>query len=169
VDHKDLRILLDYNYWARDRLYDAVQELTPEQFLRNLGSSFPSVRDTLVHIYSAEWIWLSRWKGESPSAMLKAESYPDLAAIREAWDRHEAKMREFLDNMTGDSVNRVIEYKGFSGQAAEPFWQMLQHVVNHGSYHRGQVTTMLRQLNAAPPKSLDLIAFYRAHAPELRR
>ena len=56
----------------------------------------------------------------------------------------------------------MFEYRLFTGQVgAQPFWQMLQHVVNHGSYHRGQVTTMLRQLEAAPPRAMDLIAFYR--------
>jgi uncharacterized damage-inducible protein DinB len=161
MDPKELRTLLDYNYWARDRVLDAVEVLTPEQFLRQLGNSFTSVRDTLVHIYSAEWIWWSRWKGESPSGMLKAESFPDFAAVRDAWRRHEIKMREYLESLGAD-VDRVIEYRLLTGQpGAMKFWPMLQHVVNHGSYHRGQITTMLRQLGAAPPKSQDMIVFHR--------
>ena len=56
----------------------------------------------------------------------------------------------------------MIEFKLLTGQAAaSPFWQMLQHIVNHASYHRGQVTTKLRQLGAQPAKSMDMIAFYR--------
>ena len=71
-------------------------------------------------------------------------------------------MRALLDGLDEEGINRVIQYETTGGErVASVFWQMLQHVVNHASYHRGQVTTMLRQLGAAPPKSLDLIAFYR--------
>jgi uncharacterized damage-inducible protein DinB len=161
----DLRTLLDYHYWARDRVLDAVGALTPEQFTRDLGSSFKSIRDTLVHVYGSEWAWHSRWNGVSPTALLPAEEFPDVETIRRAWTGHELKMRAFLQGLGDDGIDRVFEYKTLAGHpGASPFWQMLQHVVNHGSYHRGQVTTMLRQLGATPAKSLDLIAFYRERA-----
>ena len=74
-------------------------------------------------------------------------------------------MRAFLDSLGEDGIARVIEYKLLSRQpGSTPFWQMLQHVVNHASYHRGQVTTMLRQIGAQPGKSMDMIAFYREMA-----
>jgi uncharacterized damage-inducible protein DinB len=162
MDLRDLRTLLDYHYWARDRVLDAVDPLTPEQFTRDLGSSFKSVRDTLAHIYSAEWAWYSRWLGTSPTSQLPPEQFPDVASIRRAWREQETKLRAFLDDLGEEGITRVIEYKLLSGQpGASPFWQMLQHVVNHASYHRGQVTTMLRQLGAPPAKSMDMIAYYR--------
>jgi uncharacterized damage-inducible protein DinB len=78
-------------------------------------------------------------------------------------------MRAFIDGLGEDGITRVIEYKLLSGQPGQsPFWHMLQHVVNHASYHRGQVTTMLRQLGAPPPKPMDLIAFYRVHQSAAR-
>ena len=71
-------------------------------------------------------------------------------------------MRAFLERLGENGIERTFEYRLFDGTpSAQPFWQMLQHVVNHGSYHRGQVTTMLRQMGAAGPKATDLIAFYR--------
>lgn len=162
MDLSDLKTLLDYHYWARDRVLDAVDTLTPEQFTRDLGSSFKSIRDTLAHTFSAEWAWHSRWLGTSPTAMLRFEEFPDAATIRRRWAEQETKVRAYLDGLTGDDINRVVEYKLLSGQpGATPVWQMLQHMVNHASYHRGQVTTMLRQLGAAPAKSMDMIAFYR--------
>jgi uncharacterized damage-inducible protein DinB len=165
----NLRLILDYNYWARDRLLDAVAPLTAEQFTRDLGNSFKSVRDTLAHIYLAECIWYMRWHGHSPTEMPSAGSLGDLASLQCAWVDHERKMRAFVDAMAPSDVDRVIEYRLMSGQAAaSPLWQMLQHLINHGSYHRGQVTTMLRQLGAAPPKSTDLIAFYRERAAAAR-
>lgn len=160
----DLRTLLDFHYWARDRLLDAVEPLSPEQFNRDMGGSFRSVRDTLVHIYSAEWIWLARWQGGSPTGTLAPEMFPDLAAVRTAWREHESKMNAFLNGLDEDGIKRRIEYKTTDGQSMAPvLWQMMQHVVNHASYHRGQVTTMLRQLGAIPPRSMDLIRFYREH------
>jgi uncharacterized damage-inducible protein DinB len=169
VTHEDLRTLLDFHYWARDRMLDAVEPLTPEQFTRDLGSSFRSVRDTVAHIYAAEWIWHMRWRGTSPTALLPADQFPDVATIRRTWAEHERSVRALLIEFAelGEAgVARVMPYTLLSGvSSASPFWQMLQHVVNHASYHRGQVTTMLRQLGAAPAKSCDMITFYRERSP----
>ncbi len=165
VTLQDLQTLLDYHYWARDRLLDALDPLTPEQFTRDMGSSFKSIRDTAAHTYSAEWAWYSRWQGTSPDAMLPFDQFPDVASLRTAWAAQERKTRAFLDGLGEDGINKVIEYRTLNGTAgASAFWQMLQHMVNHGSYHRGQITTMLRQMGAQPAKSMDLIGFYRARA-----
>ncbi len=165
MDHADLRLLIDFNYWARDRVFQAVSHLTPEQYTRDLGNSFKSMRDTLVHVYSAEWVWYTRWNGESPTAPIPSDRYPDLASLQSAWVELESQIRSFFDGLRESDLSRVFEYRLLNGQPGKsPFWQMLQHVVNHGSYHRGQVTTMLRQLGAAPAKSTDLITFYRERA-----
>jgi uncharacterized damage-inducible protein DinB len=157
----DLKGLLDYHYWARDRMIDAVAALTPDEYSRDLGSSFRSVRDTMVHLYSAEWAWHERWHDRSPTAQLNPDQFPDVAALRRAWADNERNVRRFLEALGEEGTTRVFMFKMLSGQAASVvFWQMLQHMVNHGSYHRGQVTTMLRQLGAAPAKSMDMVAFY---------
>jgi uncharacterized damage-inducible protein DinB len=162
MNFQTLQTLLDYHYWARDRVLDAAATLSADQYTRDLGNSFPSVRDTLVHIFSADCIWCDRWEGVSPKGMLDPSAFPDAATLRLAWTGHERRVRAVLDRLGENGVMRSIEYRLLNGTpGSQPFWQMLQHVVNHGSYHRGQVTTMLRQLGAAPPKSLDLIAFYR--------
>ena len=159
---QDCRLLVDYHYWARDRILDAVAPLTPEQFTRDMGNSFRSVRDTLTHMYFAEWAWHLRWIGQSPTAPLQPDMFADAPSLRQAWQEHEGNMRAFLERTGDEGLPKVIEYKLISGQpGASILWQMLQHVVNHATYHRGQVTTMLKQLGAAPPKSTDLIVFYR--------
>ena len=146
---QDIRTLLDFHYWARDRILDAVEPLTPEQDTSDLGSSFASVRNTLVHLYSAECNWYSRWQGVSPTSMLPPEQFPDVASLRAAWQDLEGKMRAFLEELGEEGVGRVLEYKMMDGRAgSSAFSQMFQHVVNHGTYHRGQVTTLLRQLGA---------------------
>jgi uncharacterized damage-inducible protein DinB len=158
----EVRTLLDYHYWARDRMLDAVEALTPEQFTRELGGSFRSVRDTLAHTYGAEWIWYARWHGETPTALPTPDTFPDFASLRQAWRDHERRMRTFIEGLDDHGLERVISYKLLNGTpGASVLWHMIQHVVNHASYHRGQVTTLLRQLGAAPPKSTDLITYYR--------
>jgi uncharacterized damage-inducible protein DinB len=160
----DLETLVDYHYWARDRLIDALDSLTPDQMTKDLGNSFPSIRDTLCHLIGAERVWCARWKGESPQA-LPVVTYPDLISIRHAWTEQEQELRTLLQRFAEHGLAETVEYTAFNGQRqSQPFWQMLQHVVNHGSYHRGQVTTMLRQLGVSPAQSMDLIAFYRERA-----
>ena len=131
--------------------------------INDLNNSFKSIRDTVTHLYAAEWAWYSRWNGTSPTALLPSDTFADLAAVRGAWAEHETKMRAFLDGLGEAGIARVFEFKLLGGQpGAMPFWQMLQHIVNHASYHRGQVTTMLRQIGAKPAASMDMVAFYRS-------
>jgi len=162
---QDLQTLVDYHYWARDRLLAALEPLTSEQYARDLGNSFRSIRETVTHIYAAEWAWYQRWKGESPTALLPADRFPDLAALRAEWSEQERKLRAYVNGLGDGGVSRIVEYKLLSGQTgASPVSQMVQHVVNHASYHRGQITTMLRQIGAEPAKPMDLIAYYRVQS-----
>jgi uncharacterized damage-inducible protein DinB len=102
--------------------------------------------------------------------LLKADDYPDVQTLRNHWADLEKNVRGFLAGLDEPGITRVIEYKMLSGQpGATPFWQMLHHMVNHASYHRGQVTTMLRQLGAAPAKSMDMIGFFREQAAAAER
>jgi uncharacterized damage-inducible protein DinB len=162
---QELSTLLDYHYWARDRVLAAADGLTPEQLTRDLGSSFRSVRDTLAHIYAAEWAWCGRWNGQAPTTLVPADQFPNVATLRAKWLELEGSVRAVLERMGKQGLDSVIEYKMLSGEPrASIFWHMVQHVVNHASYHRGQVTTMMRQLGATPPQGMDLITFYRTRA-----
>lgn len=157
---EEVRILYDYNSWANHRSLEACAPLTIEQFTRDLGSSFGSVRATLSHIMAAEWVWLERFQGRSPSAMPKDE-YADLAAIRNRWMEIQNSLISFVHGVTQTDLERVMEYKTINfGVYKNPLWQSLQHLANHGTYHRGQVATLLRQLGAKP-LSTDIMHFYR--------
>lgn len=147
-----LRELYEYNYWARDRQLDACSSLTPEQFVRPLGSSFSSVRDTLVHLLGAEWIWLERWHGRSPRLAPQPAEFPTLAAIEQRWREVERELRVFLVGLTAERLQEPLNYTNLRGEPfAYPLWQTLLHLANHQTYHRGQVTTLLRQLGVQPP------------------
>lgn len=165
MNHADLTTLLDFHYWACERVLEAVAPLTAEEYTRNLQSSFPSVRDTLVHIYAAEWNWFDRWHGRSPTALLDPGDYPDLATLIAAWRGQERQLRAYVAGLDDHLVLREYDYNALNGQPQRSvFWHMLQHLVNHGTYHRGQITTMLRQLGAKPAKGMDLITYYRERA-----
>ena len=160
---EDFRTLYDYDAWANHRTLEACAALTAEQFTRDLGSSFGSVRDTLAHICGAQWIWLERWHGRAP-ALPQATDYPDFESLRRRWAEVERNLLDYIASLTQDDVQRVFQIKTLAGASyAQPLSQCLQHVANHSTYHRGQVTTLLRQLGAKPVAT-DLIAFYRERA-----
>jgi uncharacterized damage-inducible protein DinB len=157
----EIRQLFDYNAWANQRSLDAAAALRVEDFTRPLGSSFSSVRDTLAHIWGAEWLWLERFKGVSPASLPDVGQCNDLASLQSRWQEDQHCLQKFVSALTQDDLNCVHEYRTLNfGGYKNPLWQSMQHMVNHGTYHRGQIVTMLRQLNAKPLSS-DLIHFYR--------
>ncbi len=161
---EEMRVLYEYNAWANRRHLEAAAKVTTEEFLQPMGSSFGSLRDTLAHIYGAEVIWLERFQGRSPATLPDVTLFHDLPSLREKWLEHEARLLAFVGNLTPDDLNRVMEYKTLKfGVYRNPLWQSMQHLVNHGTYHRGQVTTLLRQLGAQPILT-DLMHFYRERA-----
>jgi uncharacterized damage-inducible protein DinB len=158
---EEMSLLYDFNAWANHRTIDAAAALTPEQFTKPMGSSFSSVRDTLAHICGGEWVWLERFEGRSPSAMPDNSRFADLESLREHWAPQGSQLLKFVHGLTQEDLNRVLEYKTMKfGVYKNPLWQSLQHVANHGTYHRGQVATMLRQ-HGAQPIPTDLMHFYR--------
>jgi|SRR5579859_4469236 len=163
-----LKFMFQYNAWADRRMLDACAALNDEQFTRNLGSSFSSVRDTVVHLYGAEWVWNERFNGRSPSALLTGEGFPDLASIRGKLEEMDQFYIDYVSKMTQKDLDHVIQYKVFTGQEfSNPLWQSLHQLTNHASYHRGQITTLLRQLGVKPV-STDLIMYYRELAAAAR-
>jgi len=165
VEH--FRLLYDYNSWANHRTLDACTALSPEQFSRDMGSSFRSVRDTLVHLMLVEWLWLERWHGRSPNSFAPAADFPTLDSVRARWAEIDRDLMDFIASLTAEDVQRVVHHTTTAGvPQAAPLWQMLQHLLNHGTYHRGQVTTLLRQLGAKAIGT-DLITFYRERATQV--
>jgi len=166
MDLDRVKALYEYNSWANSRILDAASKLTPERFAKGLGSSYRSVQDTLVHIMSAEWIWLKRWMGISPKAMLEPSDFPTISSLRSRWSEIERGQEQFISSATEESLNTIIAYVNTQGETWRyPLWQTLQHVVNHSTYHRGQVTTMLRQLGAEPVAT-DFLVFYDMRSEE---
>jgi len=122
-------------------------------------NSHRSVRDTLAHILAAEWIWLERWRGVSPRSLLNPSDFGTVDSLKTRWAEVEKDYSEFTSRLSDELLTRVISYRNTKGEEwAYPLGQMIQHVMNHSTYHRGQVTTLLRQLGAAA-LPLDLLVF----------
>jgi uncharacterized damage-inducible protein DinB len=144
--HKDdLGRLLDYTVWANRRVLRAAATLTAEQFRSDGGSSHGGVRGTLTHIMGGEWIWLERFKGVSPERLLDEGEFLDIIALRERWKAVEQHRAAWFRALHERDVAATVHYVNTEGRAFEaPLWQLVQHVVNHSTYHRGQVVTLLR-------------------------
>jgi uncharacterized damage-inducible protein DinB len=162
---QDIRSLYEFNYWAKARILDSLTSLTPEQYALDLKSSHGGIQGTLVHLVGAEEIWVRRWKGESPATFMKPADYPTLQSISDRWDMVEHEIMGFCHMLKSDAdIAKTVTYKDLKGNTyTMALAPLMQHLVNHSSYHRGQIVTMLRQSGIKPPAT-DLVAFYREQA-----
>jgi uncharacterized damage-inducible protein DinB len=157
----DLRSLYAYNAWANARFFEVVEGLDETRRTAPLESSFPSVIATLGHIVGAEWIWLSRWRGTSPTTSPDWLESPTLEALRARLSTVEAERAAFLAGLTEEALQRPLDYKLLNGDPhSTRLLDLLLHVVNHSTYHRGQLTTLLRQVGGAPPAT-DYVVYTR--------
>ena len=158
---QSLQSHLQYHRWATHRVLTEVQRLDSERLVRNLHGSFASVYDTVVHLYQADMIWLERLQ-ERPNGKREDYSSPGcMYDLSDAWLAVIDRTIAFAAALSESDWERSIAYKSMAGVSYEsPLWQMVMHLVNHGTHHRGQVTSMMRTLGEKPA-SLDLIGFYR--------
>jgi len=141
--------LYEFNRWANARTLEACEPLTAGELEREVGGSFATVLGTLTHFIGAEWVWLERWHGRSPGAL--PTGFAGLGDLRTRLDEIEAGQARVLSTLTPARLGEGVSYTNFKGQPfTYPLGDMLVHVVNHGSYHRGQIATLLRQLGKAP-------------------
>jgi len=161
IDSSLLKTQLDYSYWASDRILDASRPLPEDELARDLGNSFGGVLGTLVHIFQADRIWLSRVSGSPRPTLADDEEKWALDSLQNAWLNVHLGWIDWAGSL--DDVEKILEYTNLAGKRMKlPLWQLVFHVVNHGTYHRGQITTMLRQLGASPV-STDLHNYYLSH------
>ena len=150
---EEARTHIRYSGWASRRLLDAALKLDPEQLDREMNVSHHSLRATLQHIHSADRAWSYRVLGVAPE--------PPADPLEVDWPRVQQKWERWSDGLTDADLARVVAYQDWKGNPHESaVWQIVLHVVNHATLHRGQVMAMMRQLGVAPPAT-DLIFYYR--------
>ena len=151
------RTHLAYTEWATARLLSAARELAPEELARDFGTAHRSILGTFVHVFGADRVWLARLQGG-------AQEWPgdyDLAGLESDWSALYARWQSWAAGLDGAAIEARVSYHDLKGNAwVSPVWQIVLHVVNHGTHHRGQVAGFLRSMGRTPPV-LDLIAYYR--------
>jgi uncharacterized damage-inducible protein DinB len=158
---QEIKLLHAFNSWANNRIFEAVERLTPEQLMQEMKSSHGSIYGTLLHMVGAEKIWLSRWVGRPDVARITAADAPTLAELKTLWEKAGYETAKFLSTMTDRNLQDTFTMITAKGETlTHVYWQAFQHMVDHSTYHRGQVITLLRQLGVRPP-STGLIMFYR--------
>jgi len=158
----DMKVLYDYGYWANERLFDAILRLAPEQFTEPVGGGHESIRNTLVHVLSAEWGWLNRCGGPERGPRLNPADYPNAETLKGTWSKVEGYVRAFLSVLNDEDLARDVEFMNDRGEKRSmPLGNLLQHAASHGVHHRGQVALMLRSLGYAPG-DIDLLIYYAA-------
>ena len=154
----EIQLLYEYDRWANNRVLLAVAALSTEQFTRDLGGSFRSVRDTLLHIIAGEWGWLAYWKQPSDSpafladlrkrrdALFNPEAFPNVVAVQLKWREVEQEQVEFVNRVTDEALRKMVPFR----MKQIKLMHLMQHLANHSTYHRGQIALMMRQLGAEP-------------------
>jgi len=158
----DIVTLFEYDKWATNRILEAVSSVPADKYLEDLRSSHGGIHATLVHIYSSDTVWYRRWTGSSATAHIGKDEVPDLSSLKARWTSYQGDLDRFLRTVDEAKLMAPLSYKDLKGNPhSEPLFQQMQHLVNHASYHRGQVVTMMRQVGATPVGT-DLITFYRS-------
>jgi uncharacterized damage-inducible protein DinB len=162
----DIKQLFSYTEWANDLAMNAAANLPDEGLRRDVGISHKSIFGTLVHMAGAEWIWLERWHGRSPSkaeawSRWSVESCGDLVTLTSHWTELAVQRTRYISELDESRLAAELPFKLLSGDPSSmPLAHQMQHVVNHATLHRGQVVGMIRQLGVEPPAT-DLIFYLR--------
>jgi uncharacterized damage-inducible protein DinB len=159
MNKEDILMLYQYNQWSTRKILDAASKVTPEQFLAPADFPHGGLRGTLVHALFAEWIWRSRWQGTSPTHRLRPEDFPTFDSLRARWSYEENLLMAFVQDLTDEHLSKVISYRTTDGTPKERIlWQMMAHLVNHGTQHKTEAAAILTGFGQSPG-DIDMIYF----------
>jgi uncharacterized damage-inducible protein DinB len=162
---QEIKMLFAYNAWATNRVFESLTQVPEELSTKDLKGSHGGIRGTLTHLVGAEMIWLSRWEGKSKTPPLTEKEAPSLAALKGIWEGVASRTARYIAKLDEKRLRSSLEYTTIDGRTyIQAYQETLQHLVNHSTYHRGQITTLMRQVGAQPAGT-DLVAFYR-HAAQ---
>lgn len=148
--------------WATNIVCGWLEQIDDAQWNQEIISSFSSIQETVLHIISAENIWLQRFNKATKTVWLQNEFKGKKQEHINLWIKTSADLKSFIDNLNEDELYTNLDFKRINGEAySMPFYQLIAHVVNHATYHRGQLVTMLRQTGFKNVSSTDLLEFYR--------
>lgn len=154
--------LAEFNLWANTTVCNWLEQINDEQWNREVISSFNSIQQTVLHVISAEKAWLERFKKNPNIVWLQNEFKGTKEEHIKLWKQTSANLKTFIDAFGENDLNTNLDFKRLNGEAfSMPYYQLFAHVVNHATYHRGQLVTMLRQVGFTKVGSTDLLGVYR--------
>ena len=149
--YEQIHDLFDFLRWGDLQMLHAAGGVSDVEYYKERNISMGSIHKVLVHAMAAEWLWLSRWKGETPKRIEDHMDYPTRQALKERWPVVHLALTEFLDEQTYDSLNANFSYRTMKGEEVSgTLAEFMFHVVDHGSYHRGQLNTMIKHAGGTP-------------------
>ncbi len=162
----DFESLYAYNRWANERVVASCRQLTTGEYERTLGGGWPSVRDTLVHVGSATKAWHDRLLGNAPTRLLTGADVPGLDAAARLLEEADALLGRYVLDTPAERRAEIVSFRNLQGAVRKvPLWSLFRHAVNHASYHRGQISTMIRSMGK-DPKATDLVVWAIANTPQ---
>jgi uncharacterized damage-inducible protein DinB len=165
MDTQALVLQLRFSAWATRRALESAATLSEEELRRDLGNSYGGVFGTLTHIFQGDAIWFDRLMGQPTGSLAAYAPGADLIELSAKWRALHHRYTSWAEGLAPADWDRIVRHKNLKGEASrQAVWRIVLHVVNHASYHRGQITTMLRQLGREP-MGTDLMLFYRTELP----
>ncbi len=161
---QEIRTLFAYNAWATSRIFEALKDMPEEKYAIDLKAGHGGIQSTMTHLVAAEKIWLSRLTGNPETVMLSEKDAPSLRALKAIWEDVAERTARFVAELDDKKLSSTFEMSTTRGKKYTHVYQdALQHLVNHSTYHRGQIAVLMRQVGAQPVGT-DLIAYYRVTA-----
>lgn len=153
-----VRTMIDYHYATYEQVWAAVSQLSQEEFTRDFDYSLGSVRNQLAHVMNVDDRWLSRLQSQPLPPNLDFEDYPEAQSAQEKWTQIAQRVQAYAAGLDSDQLQQSVElhFPGRGGSHRNTRWQILLHVVNHGTDHRAQILALLHELGA-PSFEQDLI------------
>ncbi|HTB14007.1 MAG TPA: DinB family protein [Bryobacteraceae bacterium] len=159
---QEVRTYIGYSGWASRKVLESALALLPEDRTKPMSVSHGSIANTLAHIYFGDAIWFSRI-ADPDFPVPPRNALPSLDLVIEEWPQLQAKWEAWANSATASDLAREVPFKSrFVGNAGLPAWQIVVHVVNHASLHRGQIVGMLRQLGMKPPATDIVVLLFRS-------
>lgn len=153
-----------YNLWANKRITDAILNMDEGLHQQVVKSSFPNLYATVLHMWDVESAWLQRIHGHEKIMMPSKNFNPNM---KEAVNGLLSQSQDWINHMggiTNDMLHEVVSYTNMAGQPfQQPLFQLVHHLFNHQTYHRGQLVTMMRELGETSAPATDFIAWARLH------
>jgi uncharacterized damage-inducible protein DinB len=154
---------LAYSIWATETMVEKLRKIDNTLLYHEVKSSFPSIAKTLLHMWGAEILWLNRFQGTSLTEMPLKDFNGTTEDLLNGIIQSGRDVAEFVKSRGEDFVKKTIRYKSMQGvEFEEPVESLFYHIVNHGTYHRGQITTILRTLGVTDLASTDIIFYWRS-------